>query len=153
MMPKLALHMPSAPDPNDIIPTNVVSKIDSSAFHIKTYVPSSLDPELQEQVCSDDLIEAEARLHYATALTSIVEVRWMLKMKYSVGVWKASKEGYPGYKAGTRSRESNKMYCRKARCNADRYRRNRQALVNLDSKARPMANYEWANSNRKDMFK
>lgn len=153
MMPKLALHMPSAPDPDDIIPTNVVSKIDRSAFHIKTYMPSSLDPELREQVCSDDLIEAEARLRYATALASIVEVRRMLKMKYSVGVWKSSKEGYPGYKAGTRSRESKKRYSRKARRDADRYRRNRQALINLDSEARPVANYEWADSNWKDMFK
>lgn len=150
LMPMVSVHIPSDPQVDDIHLSSVVSRVDRSPLEIKMYMPSEVPLPLREKVCTEEMIEAEAKLRYATGLAAIVDLRYALRQRYSVGQWKNGQTGH-GVPT-TRARGTIKASSKKCRRMAYKYRRCREALLNLDQPNAPISRFSSIPDNWRSTF-
>lgn len=108
------------------------SEFKGKSWDIKLLLPSTLKKEVRTRVCVAGLVEKEKLLRQAEAYDALEDIRKLLLRSFKMVNWKEQHTSGPGQKINTRANAKINELKSKRSAFVKRYRRARNALLELD---------------------
>ena len=125
-----AVYMPGALDIDPSDPGSLPSR--AKAESVKLWLPSQLDPEDRNSICSEGVVKSEKELRFGQLEDSLNDLRRVRRIRHGMATFHKVQLAGEGVKTQTRSRAVvQTIQDRIAKC-ARRYRVARGALLHLD---------------------
>ena len=130
------IHMPALVDSEtwEPMPEKDEDGAALNCWNIQLQFPSSFNSNSRSDYCSAKLVEKETRLRTAAAYDSLSQIRLLLQRKWWLIDTKKKDVLGTGQKRNTKSNAAIRSLEDRCKMHVERYRRNRAALISLDSK-------------------